>query len=879
MSQFYDVDSRKVSLAEIWAETKILAIVGWVCKWLRIRLPCSMDEPPVDSILPFVTETLPEFITVQFQPQYDALTALGFHSPVFQVICDPGTHTTVYWATFLHRSGVHFARVQVRRWDKGINSKRKPYVTYFTGFVDGTFIATSAGKQDLSMPATVDLKFKTGAPADKVWIAHEKRIVASGREDFAGVSNRDEMLWSLERNHILIRDFYLEREIYCPRTAESQARADANQERLARAGADGYEHADVLSQVIELQEKKPKWTSTLWVLLISGIIFLAAGAAAWDWKYTLWVIPVLLFHEAGHWVAMRIFKYRNLRMFFIPFFGAAVTGQNWNVPGWKKALVSLAGPMPGIFLGSALAIVAGFLKIAWIKKLALILLALNGFNLLPVLPLDGGHILHAILFCRHRLLDVSFRAMAVLGLIGIALLGSGQFMIPLIVIMTMSLPIMFKLAKVTDRLRYEDLPQPLPEEDTIPPQTAKVIISSIKPELPKSTTNKALAQYTIDVFETLNAEPPGVVGTLTLMAVQAIGLVMALGFGVMLMAIHPGGFVDAIKGMETQEMHPYRCGEMVQWRGAQASSDAKAKRSLIISTYAQQTNAIAEFTTLTNKLPADARLMLFGHSLLLSLPEHDKESRDKWLNALRHKSERAFEVSTNNVFSLNLQFVPSTKESTDEIADLAESYFELPSAMLLVAPWSPEANGSEFESYLQQRDDWKRIDEATAKVWDEPEMKSLNRKITAAYQRKSPKERKELEKQREKLTAELGDRIRARLRTNDTAAVKAELLDLHEKLAHVPFTNEVERSAIQREVGVHLGSIKPPTNADGKFLDPLGASSGSLSHDGLALNMYWVMLNDPETSLPVLVEWLCRHKCQTVKYSLQGGYDSGIFSY
>ena len=32
----------------------------------------------------------------------------------------------------------------------------------------------------------------------------------------------------------------------------------------------------------------------------------------------------LLFHEAGHWVTMRIFKYRNLQMFFIPMFGAAV---------------------------------------------------------------------------------------------------------------------------------------------------------------------------------------------------------------------------------------------------------------------------------------------------------------------------------------------------------------------------------------------------------------------------------------------------------------------------------------------------------------------------------------------------------------------------
>ena len=39
---------------------------------------------------------------------------------------------------------------------------------------------------------------------------------------------------------------------------------------------------------------------------------------------------------------MRAFKYRNVQMFFIPFFGAAVTGRNFSVAGYKKAIVSLA---------------------------------------------------------------------------------------------------------------------------------------------------------------------------------------------------------------------------------------------------------------------------------------------------------------------------------------------------------------------------------------------------------------------------------------------------------------------------------------------------------------------------------------------------------
>ena len=102
---------------------------------------------------------------------------------------------------------------------------------------------------------------------------------------------------------------------------------------------DSQGYPEVLAELDRLQEQKPGWTNAVWILAGSLAAFLAVGAAKWDWKFTLWIIPVLFFHEAGHWVAMRLCNYRNLRMFFIPFFGAAVTGQNWNVPGWSNVYV------------------------------------------------------------------------------------------------------------------------------------------------------------------------------------------------------------------------------------------------------------------------------------------------------------------------------------------------------------------------------------------------------------------------------------------------------------------------------------------------------------------------------------------------------------
>ena len=78
------------------------------------------------------------------------------------------------------------------------------------------------------------------------------------------------------------------------------------------------EYPEVLAELDRLQEQKPGWTNAIWVLAGSLVAFLAVGAAKWDWKFTLWIIPVLLFHEAGHWMAMRLCHYRNLRIFFIP---------------------------------------------------------------------------------------------------------------------------------------------------------------------------------------------------------------------------------------------------------------------------------------------------------------------------------------------------------------------------------------------------------------------------------------------------------------------------------------------------------------------------------------------------------------------------------
>ncbi len=878
MSEFYDIDSTKVTATEYFYESKILGLIGLALKALRVKLPGSTDDPNVDTTLEFLVEALPPHMLEQFQPAATALTALGFHSPVYQIIADPGTHTTRYWATYLHESGIHYARIHYRFNERAPNPRRKPVVFFFTEFTDGAFVVSTNAKPDMLAPATIDLKHQIGAKPEATWEWHQQRVTASGRENFAAVSNRDELLWSGERHHVQLRDFHLARGVFHPRSAEAKAKADAHLARIEQAKATGIEYPDVMAHVNDLQEKKPGWSNALWVLLGSAVLFLAAGAAQWDWKFTLWLLPVLLFHEAGHWIAMRIFKYRNLRMFFIPLFGAAVTGQNWNVPGWKKAIVSLAGPLPGILLGCVLAVIAFFVNQPWLNQLSLILLLLNGFNLLPFLPLDGGHILHTTLFCRNRWLDFLFRVAAVLGLASLMLVGSGgRMMIPLIVIMTLALPVAFKLGKVTDDLRGQ-APPPLPEDnDRIPPQTAQMIIAAVKAALPQNAGSKVVAQHTINVFETLNARPPGVLATLGLLAVHGGAVFLALVFGILLTVNMHGGLKDFFGAALRQPRHAYACGTSQTVHGRATEEAAAASQNILAVTLTGDPQAVAVFAKLTKRVPANGRLTLFGESLLLALPASDDAAREKWFDEFHDLSADAFVVVSNESVMVSLDFIaPNLNEATNLMRLLSDS-LQNAAGLNLVMPWAPEAQQPEFAAKLQARQDWRLISEATANLWRHPEFKALNARLAAAAKRGARAESTRLQEEQEKLTEKLRAAALEDLRTNPTNRVDPELLELYQQLAALNYTNRTERAALNRQIAGKLGEMPYAGDAPAPEARAYGASFGTVSQHGLLLELTWVSLHDATIGLPALTDWLCQRRCTTIKYELHRGFGNDLF--
>ncbi len=120
------------------------------------------------------------------------------------------------------------------------------------------------------------------------------------------------------------------------------------------------------------------------------------------------LVLVLFIHELGHFLAMKMFGYSEVKMFFVPFFGALVTGEKHEVSQRQRAIILLAGPVPGLIIGTILYFVGEPTHHKVILQCASLFVFLNAINLLPLNPLDGGKLIETLFFQNRRLLSQIF---------------------------------------------------------------------------------------------------------------------------------------------------------------------------------------------------------------------------------------------------------------------------------------------------------------------------------------------------------------------------------------------------------------------------------------------------------------------------------------
>jgi Zn-dependent protease len=137
---------------------------------------------------------------------------------------------------------------------------------------------------------------------------------------------------------------------------------------------------------------KIKVFSTSATMLVS----IAAYSLIWGWKFAVGFVLLLLVHEMGHVIQLRREGIEASAPMFIPFLGAAIWAKSMGNNALAEARVGLAGPVLGSLGAAALIPVADGTGNDLFTALAFTGFFLNLFNLLPVVPLDGGRAMAAL---------------------------------------------------------------------------------------------------------------------------------------------------------------------------------------------------------------------------------------------------------------------------------------------------------------------------------------------------------------------------------------------------------------------------------------------------------------------------------------------------
>jgi Zn-dependent protease len=128
----------------------------------------------------------------------------------------------------------------------------------------------------------------------------------------------------------------------------------------------------------------------------SMLVSIAAYALLWGWKFAVGLVLLLLVHELGHVLELRRQGVPASAPLFIPFLGAFVGMKQLPANAWKEAQVALAGPIIGSLGAAAVWGYAEATGSELLLALAFTGFFLNLFNLLPIVPLDGGRAVSAV---------------------------------------------------------------------------------------------------------------------------------------------------------------------------------------------------------------------------------------------------------------------------------------------------------------------------------------------------------------------------------------------------------------------------------------------------------------------------------------------------
>jgi|GEM_PF-1150235 len=877
--EIYRYNFHRANLGELWRETQTPAVlILWLAKMLRIPARGWMIDFNVRELSPFEIEpdALPAPAQAAVAPVLALFRALGFavDRAISHAIIDIVNGCRAYVISFPSGDGRAVARIISR---PGAMNRRdhRLYWEIISEAPDGRFLWSTSAWKTMDLPDDVIRLRVRGAPPVELWDRHRTQV----RQLFAGratmAADVSVMRLLLGRHQAKIRDFHLSRGVF--QTAPQPVPPQANLGGSAQKPLD-FENANLLVHLDQLQNRNTSWTLSIVLLGISLLIFLAAGfssgtgsASSRGLEYLFLLVPILFFHESGHYVAMRMFNYRNVRMFFIPFFGAAVSGQNYSAPAWKKVIVALMGPLPGIILGGLAGLLGIVLHYPFMVRLGLLALILNGLNLLPVYPLDGGRVVQTLIFARNFMLDTFFRAAAGAVLIYAGTRFDERVLMYLGIAMLITIPVTLRLGSVARSLRREGLTVPPEDGHNVPPDVALAIAGRLRQSTPakqQARGYRLIAPHTLQVYEMMASRPPGAFATIGLLGLHAVGLAAAVVFACVLVVAQSGSLSALMRTRATlgsnlkYVVSAYQSGSRFASLRAPATQPSDAiTRATIIASF---TNTVAQTDSAAKwviALHPDESLETFGQSVLISYPATDDSERQRWISLVKTGSDDFF-VASDGAPRLSISFKTLNQYDATKIKDEINDYIQAPAALHLIVPWSPDDTRTPGQRLLDQtaRHTFAQMRRPKINLAD-PRFKDILAKTSDAARAGDTAELKRLQTQEKVLLDQLEREAIDELRQTTDGSVDQEIVREYplDKSAKPDFTLPVYQAMASR-----MGQRPAPSTTQ-----PSRSSYGFASQSATQIEVYGLSLIDAPTEAPALVRWLNAHDCTSIRYQFE----------
>jgi Zn-dependent protease len=158
----------------------------------------------------------------------------------------------------------------------------------------------------------------------------------------------------------------------------------------------------------------------------SMLVSIAAYAWIWGWPFAVGFVLLIFVHELGHVLELRRLGIPASAPLFIPFLGAAIGMKELPDDAWKEARVGLAGPILGSIGAAAVWVAGEAADSEFLIALAFVGFFLNLFNLIPIVPLDGGRAVGAL----HPVLWFA----GLLMMVGIAVVSPNPILILIVIV-------------------------------------------------------------------------------------------------------------------------------------------------------------------------------------------------------------------------------------------------------------------------------------------------------------------------------------------------------------------------------------------------------------------------------------------------------------